>query len=208
MAIPCTTMHQRQPASSVNSGRVVPNMRDAFSVRLRLKWALGAAVMSASAVGWACPVDTESRPASSLLVVQGAGISTLALGAPELSALPATTLTQRQVVSSGAGADTERNVTYSGQLLREVLLRAGLGLLNDRGARCAVIEAVATDGYRAAFSWGELFNTAVGDQVMVVRSQDGRPLESVAGPVALRSLADLRPGARHVRSLCELVVRR
>jgi hypothetical protein len=208
MASPCTTMHQQQRASSVNDGLVVPNMRNAVSVRLRLKWALGAAVMSASAVGWACPVDTESRPASTLLVVQGAGISTLALGAPELSTLPAATLTQRQVVSSGASADTQRSVTYSGQLLREVLLRAGLGLPNDRRARFAVIEAVATDGYRAVFSWGELFNTSVGDQVIVIRSQDGRPLDSVAGPVALRSLADLRPGARHVRNLCALVVLR
>jgi hypothetical protein len=182
-------------------------MGDAVNVPVRFKWLLGAAVMSASVVGWACPVDTEPRHAGTLLVVQGAGITTLVMGAPELSALPAATLTQRQVVSSGASAATERSVTYSGQLMRDVLLRAGLGLPNDRGARLAVIEAVATDGYRAVFSWGELFNTAVGDQVMVIRSQDGRPLDSVAGPVALRSLADLRPGARHVRNLCALVVR-
>jgi hypothetical protein len=186
---------------------VVLNMRDAVNVPVHFQWVLGVAAMSASAVGWTCPVDTEPRPAGTLLVVQGAGVATLVLGAPELSALPAATLTQRQVVSSGASAATERSVTYSGQLMREVLLRAGLGLPNDRGARHAVIEAIATDGYRAVFSWGELFNTAVGDQVMVIRSQDGRLLDSVAGPVALRSLADLRPGARHVRNLCALVVR-
>ncbi len=176
---------------------------------MRFKWILGAAVWSASAVGWACPVDTEPRPAGALLVVQGAGIATLVLGAPELSALPAATLTQRQIVSSSASASeaTERSITFSGPLMREVLLRAGLGLPNDRGARFAVIEAVASDGYRAVFSWGELFNTAVGDQVIVIASQDGRPLDSAAGPLALRSLADLRPGVRHVRNLCALVVR-
>jgi hypothetical protein len=191
---------------SATDNRLVLNMRDVVNESVRFKWVLGAAVMSASAVGWACPVDTEPRHPGTLLVVQGAGIATLMLGAPELSALPAATLTQRLVVSSGASAATERSVTYSGQLMREVLLRAGLGLPNDRGARLTVIEAVATDGYRAVFSWGELFNTAVGDQVMVIRSQDGRPLDFVAGPVALRSLADLRPGARHVRNLCALVV--
>lgn len=183
-------------------------MRDFVSLPVRLRWVLGAAVLAASAVGRACPVDTEPRPAGTLLVVQGAGIATLALGAPELSALPAATLTQRQVVSSAASTATERSVTFSGHLMREVLLRAGLGLPSDRGARLAMIEAVATDGYRAVFSWGELFNTAVGDQVMVIASQDGRQLDSVAGPLALRSLADLRPGVRHVRNLCALVVRR
>jgi hypothetical protein len=57
------------------------------------------------------------------------------------------------------------------------------------------------------FSWGELFNAAVGDQVLVIRSQDGTPLDALAGPLALRALADLRPGPRHVRNLCALRVR-
>lgn len=182
-------------------------MRDCVHVLVRLRWILGAAVLSAPAVGWTCPADTEPRAAGTLLVVQLAGKATLVLGTPELSALPAATLTQRQVVSSGASGATERTVRYSGHLMREVLLRAGFGLPNDRGARIAMIEAVATDGYRAVFSWGELFNTAVGDQVMVIDSQDGRHLDALAGPLALRSLADLRPGARHVRNLCALVVR-
>jgi hypothetical protein len=30
---------------------------------------------------------------------------------------------------------------------------------------------------------------------------------SIAGPLALRALADLRPGPRHVRNLCALVLR-
>lgn len=183
-------------------------MHHAVKAPVRFKSVLGATVMLASAAGWACPADTQPRPAGTLLVVQGAGIETWVLGAPELAALPAVTLNQRQVVSSSEGAATERSVTYSGQLMREVLLRAGFGAQSDRGARAALIEAVATDGYRALFSWGELFNTAVGEQVMVIGSQDGRPLDAVAGPLALRSLADLRPGARHVRNLCALVVRR
>jgi hypothetical protein len=202
-------MRRPQPGSSVTDDSRVTEMRESDNVQVRFKWVLGASVLSVSAVAWACPVDKEPRAAGTLLVVQVAGKATLMLGAPELSALPAATFTQRQVVSSGAGAGeaTERIVTFSGHLMREVLLRAGFGLPSDRGARLATIEAVATDGYRAVFSWGELFNTAVGDQVMVIQAQDGRPLDSAAGPLALRSLADLRPGARHVRNLCALVVR-
>jgi hypothetical protein len=174
---------------------------------LRCKWVLGAAVLSAAAVSWACPVDKEPRPAGTMLVVQVAGKAPLMLGAPELSALPAATFTQRQAVTSGAGVADERSVTFSGHLMRDILLRAGFGLPSDRGARFATIEAVATDGYRAIFSWGEVFNTAVGDQVTVIQMQDGRLLDASAGPLALRSLADLRPGARHVRNVCALLVR-
>jgi hypothetical protein len=153
-------------------------------------------------------VDPEPRAAGTLLVVQLEGRAALVLGAPNLSTLPAATLTQRQVDSYAANRATERSVTFSGHLVREVLLRAGFGLANDRGARFAVVEAVATDGYRAVFSWGELFNTVVGDQVIVIESQDGRQLDALAGPLALRSLADLRSGARHVRNLCALLVHR
>jgi hypothetical protein len=78
----------------------------------------------------------------------------------------------------------------------------------DRAARVGIVEAVATDNYRAVFSWGELFNSSLGDQVMVVSAQDGKALDATAGPLALRSLGDLRPGPRHVRNLCAIVVRR
>lgn len=156
----------------------------------------------------ACPTDAAPRAASTLLTVQGPGIATQTLSATDLAALPATSLTQRQSVSSGQGVATERSLTYSGYLLRDILLNAGLGAPADRAARVASVELVATDGYRAVFSWGELFNTAVGDQVLVITAQDGRPLDVTAGPTAARSLADLRPGPRHVRNLCAVLIRR
>ena len=42
----------------------------------------------------------------------------------------------------------------------------------------------------------------------VIVAQDGRPLDAFAGPLALRALGDIRPGPRHVRNLCALLVRR
>jgi hypothetical protein len=44
--------------------------------------------------------------------------------------------------------------------------------------------------------------------VLVVSSLDGRPLDAFAGPLALRSLAHLRPGPGHVLNLCAVIVRR
>ena len=169
---------------------------------------MGALALQAAGAAVACPVDSTPRGTGTVLTIQGAGPTPGALTAADLMSLPTTTLTQRQSVSSSQGAGTERSVTYSGQLLRDLLLNAGLGGPTDRGARASVIEVVATDGYRALFSWGELFNTPIGDQVLVITQQDGKPLNPDAGPVSLRSLADLRPGPRHVRNLCGVVVRR
>jgi hypothetical protein len=156
----------------------------------------------------ACPTDIEPRAAGVLLTVQIAGAGPLALDAAELAKLPTTHLTQRQLVTSSASAASERSTVYAGVLLRDVLARAGFGAATDRGARTGVVEAVATDGYRAVFSWGELFNSTPGEQVLVIIGQDGRPLDAAAGPLALRALGDIRPGPRHVRNLCALLVRR
>ncbi len=158
----------------------------------------------------ACPADTEARAVGILLIVQGAGAATLTLDAADLAKMPTTRLTQRQVVSSSASASagSEHSTVYVGVLLRDVLARAGFGGTTDRGARVGVVEAVATDGYRSVFSWGELFNSAAAEHTLIITTQDGRTLDATAGPLALRALADLRPGPRHVRNLCALVVRR
>lgn len=160
----------------------------------------------------ACPTDTDARAPGVWLTVRGAGPGTLALNAADLARLPITSLTQRQTVTlgsgAGAGAGVDHSTVYAGVLLRDVLAHAGFGAATDRGARAGIVEAVATDGYRAVFSWGELFNASAGQQALVITTIDGRPLDAAEGPLALRALADLRPGPRHVRNLCGLVVRR
>lgn len=172
--------------------------------RAPLLFGVAAFVAGAAA---ACPTDATPRAAATLLNVQGA-FPTHAFSATALAALPSTSLTQRQSVSSNQSAGTERSVTFSGHLLRDLLLDAGVGRAGDRGVRTEIIELVATDGYRAVFSWGELFNSTAGEHVLVITHQDGLPLGAFAGPLALRSLGDLRPGPRHVRNLCAVVVRR
>lgn len=156
----------------------------------------------------ACPADTTPRAATIVLTVQVSGQPDRAYDAAALAALPAATLTQTQSVSNGRDGAQDRRVAYGGVLLKDALVAAtGLFGPNDRGGRLATVEAVATDGYRAIFSWGELFNSPAGAQTVIVATLDGQPLGTAAGPLALRALGDLRPGPRHVRNLCALVVR-
>jgi hypothetical protein len=166
-----------------------------------LHWFAGAAL--------ACPID-PSAPAGTLLSIktQTTQPPIQRLGAAELQALPQTQRAQRRTVNAGSDAtqpSVEQSVQYQGVLLRDVLA-ASLPQDQRRAARSWVFEAVATDGYRAYFAWGELFNSSAGEQVLVIRAQDGQPLSAEQGPLALRALADLRPGPRHVRNLCGVVL--
>lgn len=166
-----------------------------------LSGSLGLALSSALA----CPTDPAPRDAGVLLAAQVDDGAPLALKRADLETLPPQTVRSQRVVERGGTRD-EQTLVYGGWLLRDVLARAGFGDA-QRGSRTWIVEAVATDGYRAVFSWGELYNSALGDQVYVIGAQDGKPLDTVAGPLALRSLADQRPGPRHVRNLCALLVR-
>jgi hypothetical protein len=86
-------------------------------------------------------------------------------------------------------------------LLRDVLLRSGPAFTTERGARTSAIEAIASDGYRAVFRWGEVFSSPAGEQVLVITTQDGKRLDDAAGPLALRALGvtyDPGPGLRAI----------
>jgi hypothetical protein len=125
----------------------------------------------------------------------------------DIGVWPAARRVQKRTVSSGGAVAMEQEVVYEGALLRDVLAAAGWDAGTERGLRTSIVEAVASDGYRAIFSWGEVFNHPGGEQILVIRAQDGQALGAAAGPLALRALADTRPGPRHVRNLCALIVR-
>ena len=97
---------------------------------------------------------------------------------------------------------------YSGVRLVDLLQQADIRQDARHALRRTYVVASARDGYVAVFSWGELFNSALGAGVLVVFGRDGEPLRDGEGDIALISLADLRPGARHVKWLSRIDVRR
>jgi DMSO/TMAO reductase YedYZ molybdopterin-dependent catalytic subunit len=97
---------------------------------------------------------------------------------------------------------------YSGVRLADLLEEADIRRDAPRALRRTYVVAVASDGYQALFSWGELFNTAVGKGVLVAIERDGLPLRDGEGRFALVSPADERPGPRHVKWLARIEVRR
>lgn len=134
-----------------------------------------------------------------LLQVLGQVHSPLALTKQDLLALPRKDYAENRTVVQD-GKEVTLTVRYQGVPLRQLLDQAGLK--PDRHAvRKAVVLLTAHDGYQATFSWGELYNSALGDGVIVVLRHGTDELLDVDGFPALRSLQDTRPGPRHVRWL-------
>ncbi len=97
---------------------------------------------------------------------------------------------------------------YGGIPLPELLKEAAIKEDERHALRRTYVVAIATDGYQAVFSWGELFNTPVGQGVLVAFERDAQPLRDGEGRIALVSTADNRAGVRHVKWLTRVDVRR
>jgi DMSO/TMAO reductase YedYZ molybdopterin-dependent catalytic subunit len=168
----------------------------------RLLAAVIVAVLAASALAQSKGQVTTS------LTVKGSVEREIALSLDDLKSLPVQRVDDIRTVSeTGATAPTEVTRHYVGCLLRDVLERAKPVEKGRFGFRRSVVIATASDGYRAVFSWAELYLSPIGDGVLVIYERDGAPLADDEGKIALVSLRDTRPGPRHVKWLQSVELR-
>ena len=141
-------------------------------------------------------VDAQSQP---ILQVSGEVQQTISLSRDDIMALKRRDYTETRTVTQD-GKDAQIVVRYQGVPLKDLLDRAGLKP-DRRLIRKAIVLLTAKDGYQASFSWGELYNSSIGDGVILVLRQGNEELLESDGLLSLRSLQDERSGPRHVRWL-------
>ena len=161
-------------------------------------------VLSLVDPGWAQPAGQVTT----MLTVKGNVERELTLSVDDLKALPVRRVDDvRSVRDSTAAADSEVARHYVGCLLRDVLERAKPVEKRRFDLRKSIVIMTASDGYRAVFSWAELYLSPIGDGALVVYERDGAPLADDEGRIALVSLKDTRPGPRHVKWLQSIELR-
>jgi DMSO/TMAO reductase YedYZ molybdopterin-dependent catalytic subunit len=150
----------------------------------------------------------SGAPSPAQLTVGGSVANPATYSVDDLKRLPVREFEDvRQIRAEGAIVGRGEQIRrYRGVLLRDVLSAAG-PLENERhDLRRSVVVATATDGYKAVFSWAELFLSPIGDGVLVILERDGDALPVTEGPLALLSLRDTKPGPRHVKWLAKVEI--
>jgi Oxidoreductase molybdopterin binding domain len=135
-----------------------------------------------------------------VLRIEAEGGSKLEMKTADLSKLP-----RRDV--KGRDHD-EKEHTFSGFELREVLLKAGVKFGNDlRGKKLALYLLVeAADGYHAVFALPELDNVFTDKVVILADTMDGKPLDAKTGPWQI-IVPDEKKHGRWVRQVTKLTVK-
>ena len=138
------------------------------------------------------------------VAVKGAVEHPLALTVADLQAFPRHDYEETGPEGKGPPRAPSK---VNGVLLRDVLDRAQLVEKRPRDLRKTIVIADARDGYRAIFTWVELYLSSLGEGVVLALERDGKPLAESEGPVALVSLRDERRGPRHVKWLKSIEAR-
>jgi len=151
-------------------------------------------------------MDPQMSYISDSVAVTGAVENPLTLSVTDLERFPPQQIGEVEMICD-TGANIGKKENLRGVLLRDILEQAKLKALTPRDFRKMAVIAKATDGYVAIFSWGEIFDSEVGDHVIVYFRKDGAPLGVEEGQIALISTTDKRTGPRHVRWLNAIEVR-
>ena len=131
----------------------------------------------------------------------------LTLGVDDLRAFPPQQIAEVPLQRhSGADAGTLRKLR--GVRLTDILDKAVIHAPGRHDVKKIVVIVGASDGYKVVFSWSELFNSPVGEGVLVYFEQDGAPLGDDEGRIAMVSSKDIRTGPRHVKWLQSIEVRK
>lgn len=90
---------------------------------------------------------------------------------------------------------TIKNV--KGVLLKDVLSTISFKEKSPKVLSEYYIVCMAEDGYKVVFSWNEIFNTSVGDSVLIIPEIEGKPQDGIS----TLSPTDFATGRRYVKML-------
>lgn len=93
-----------------------------------------------------------------------------------------------------------------GILLRDIIDKAVIDIASPRLLSEIYITCIGSDGYKVVFSWNELYNTAIGKQVLVITAADGKPANEGKDRIAIISSTDKATGRRFVKGLTRILV--
>lgn len=161
-------------------------------------------LLSLGLLGSATARETHDGTPSANVTISGAVEQRLVLDAAALAAFPAAQIVDVSLPRKAGGAP----VRYRGVRLRDLLTRAVIVAPGHNDIKQMLVVASATDNDVALFSCADLFNSPLGEGVLVLFEREGKGLGDDEGKVARISTGDTRGGPRHVKWLRSVEVRK
>lgn len=145
-------------------------------------------------------VQVKTGDNGSYLRIEGRVSSPLVLGIQQLRTMDMLDMENLPMIC-GSGEPKGFVGKVRGVLLADIINRAEVVVTDHNDTKKMYVIAASDDGYKAVFSWQEIFNSPNGDGIMVLLDKEGRPLYDGDDAVDLLSARDHLSGPRYVKRL-------
>lgn len=102
--------------------------------------------------------------------------------------------------------DTIKNT--KGILLKTVLAKIEFVYEKPKELNEFYFVLTASDGYKVVFSWNEIYNTPIGDNLFFITELEGKKLAAITQRIVVTSMSDLKTGRRYIKGLEKIEVKR
>ena len=125
----------------------------------------------------------------------------------ELDTFPKTSIKDQLIYNQNG----EIKDTLTG--IRGVLLKTLLAPIQFQYDKPKVLNELylvlkSSDGYTVVFSWNELYNTEIGNNVFIITEMRGKRMSELDNRILFISTADLKAGRRYIKALQTIDIRR
>ena len=122
----------------------------------------------------------------------------------QLQQFPAVSLKNINTSCSPKKEDIVKSV--KGVLLKNILDSVAFQYEKPRMLNQYYFLFVAADGYKVVFSFNEIYNTEIGNNLYIVTEMDGKSMELMESRIMLLTTKDIRSGTRNMKWLSKIVV--
>jgi len=102
--------------------------------------------------------------------------------------------------------DTVKNC--KGVLLKTILSKVEYVFEKPKELNEFYFVFVASDNYKVVFSWNEIYNTEIGNNLFVITELNGKKLNDIEQRIILSSTSDLKTGRRYIKGLEKIEVKK
>lgn len=111
-------------------------------------------------------------------------------------------------ITSHTGEPRGEFKKLKGVLLKTVLEKVGIQAESPKVLSEYYIICEAADGYKNVYSWNELFNSEVGNQVFIITEANGKSFATSDKSIMLIAPKDFRTGRRNLKGLSKIEIKR
>ena len=109
-------------------------------------------------------------------------------------------------VTNHLGDFKHKDDKLKGVLLKDILSHYELTASSPKLYSRFYFTCIGSDGYTVVYSWNELFNTPVGDNVYILLEKNGVKADKMPESLQMASMLDFKTGRRFLHNLDKIVV--